>query len=329
MIEKRHFGKTDMVVSALGLGGAEIGYESATDRAVDGILGEALDAGINVIDTAAMYPNSEEIVGRALRGRRNSFLLFTKCGAELPPKSTIAGFMARAHRKARNVLGAGGDGGPYWYAPFYWHPRVLRWNIEQSLIRLRTDRLDLIQLHSCSEDTLRRGDVIEVLKRARETGKARYIGYSGDGPAALYAIRCGQFDAVQTSINIADQEAIERTVPLAAERGMGVIAKRPIANGVWTYLEKPENPHLHAYWIRLRELCYDCLRDDGARGFEMALRFTLAVPGVSTAIVGTAALAHFRQNVTFATAGRLDQREFDAVRLHWRRMARPDWIGQT
>jgi aryl-alcohol dehydrogenase-like predicted oxidoreductase len=202
----------------------------------------------------------------------------------------------------------------------------LEWNIENSLRRLKVDCIDLIQLHSCSEETLRRGDVIEALRRARQAGKVRYIGYSGDGSAALYAVQCGQFDALQTSINIADQEAVDLTVPLALKHGIGVIAKRPIANGVWKSPHRPEPFYVHAYWDRLRELSYDFLQ--GVRGFEVALRFTMSVPGVHTAIVGTTNPTHFRQNADSVAAGILAKDQFDEIRARWKNVAQPDWVGQ-
>src|SRR5206468_6921173 len=113
------------------------------------------------------------------------------------------------------------------------------------------DHVDLVQLHSCSLDVLKRGDAIGALERARERGWTRYIGYSGDGAAARYAIETGRFDTLQTSVSIADQEALELTLPLAREREMGVIAKRPLANVAWTFTRRPDSYYVD-YWDRLR-----------------------------------------------------------------------------
>src|SRR5262249_5548486 len=155
-----------------GFGGAEIGFENAPLADVQRLLNSALDAGLNVIDTAAMYRDSEGLIGQAVADRRKDFFLFTKCGA------------------------AGGNA---------WAPANLNEDIERSLRSLRTDHLDLLQLPSCSEDLLRQGDVIEVVEKARAAGKTRFVGYSGDRSAATYALQCGRFDTLQTSVNVADQ----------------------------------------------------------------------------------------------------------------------------
>lgn len=273
----------------------------------------AWDVGINVIDTAAMYADSEEKIGRALLGRRNQVLLFTKCGACLPPRLSLTGFLLRSHRKLRRSMGLTDQ-----YESLDWHPRALEWNIEQSLRRLKTDCIDLIQLHSCSEETLRQGEVIEALHRARKAGKARYIGYSSAGNAALYAIQCGQFEAVQISINIANQEPLDLAVPLAIEHGIGVIAKRPIANGLWRSIHRPDSLYNQVYWDRLQKLQYDFLQ--GERAFETALRFTLSVPGVHTAIIGTTNPAHVLQNAEYAAKGVLNQDEFEVIRARWKQV---------
>jgi aryl-alcohol dehydrogenase-like predicted oxidoreductase len=319
-MQKRPFGKTGMHVSPLGWGAAEIGFENIPDKTVDALLGVALDQGLNVIDTAECYMDSEEKLGRALGGKRHECLLFTKCGHAPPVRP--AGLVTRASRKLWRPIGrALGQTLPDW------DPRLLERTIDQSLRRLQTDWIDLIQLHSCSEETLRRGRVIEVLERARQAGKARFIGYSGDGAAARYAVESGRFDTLQTSINIADQQAIELTLPLAAERGMGVIAKRPVANAVWKHAVKPENSYHHVYWGRIQKLRYDFLGDPD-QAVEMALRFTLSAPGVQTAIVGTTKPEHWRKNVQYAIADTLDARQFDAIRNRWKQVAPADWVGQ-
>src|SRR5690606_18207901 len=108
--------------------------------------------------------NSEELIGKAVAGRRDQFYLFTKCGHE--------------HDADGKQVGA-------------WDTASILNSITRSLKRLQTDRVDLVQLHSCSLDILKRGEVIEALQEARDKGYTRYIGYSGDGEAARYAIDCG------------------------------------------------------------------------------------------------------------------------------------------
>jgi len=297
-MERRRLGKTDMDVSVLGFGGSEIGYQRVSRRTVERLLGSALDAGLNVIDTAECYDNSEELIGRAVGARRADYHLFTKCG----------------------------HGNSWGRAE--WRPAALRKSIERSLKRLATDHVDLVQLHSCSLEHLRKGDAIAALERARERGFTRYVGYSGDGEAARYAVECGRFDALQTSVSVADQEAIDVTLPLAAKRGVGVIAKRPLANAVWRYARKPAEPYYQTYWTRLRALGPELLGEgDDAGG--TALRFTLAVPGVHTAIVGTTRPERWHANAALLRAGALPADEYARIRARWAEVARPSWVGQT
>ena len=286
-----------MLASVLGFGGSEIGYQRVSERTVGRLLDGALDAGLNVIDTAECYEDSEILIGRAIGRRRRDYYLFTKCGH-----------------------GRGWGRGD-------WRPAALLSSIQHSLERLATDHLDLIQLHSCSLTELRRGDAIGALEQARQRGWTRYIGYSGDGEAARYAVECGRFDTLQTSVSIADQEAIELTLPLARARNMGVIAKRPIANAAWRYARKPAEPYYQPYWTRLRALDYDFLgRTDAA---ATALRFTLSVPGVHTAIVGTTKPERWKENAASLRAGRLPPAVFERIRARWREIAEPSWDGQV
>jgi hypothetical protein len=298
-METLQFGKTDMPVSVLGFGGAEIGFEKASPEVVAQLLTTALEVGINVIDTAECYLASEELIGQTVSDRRDQYFLFTKCGH--PEQPTVED----------------------------WRKASLLDSIARSLLRLKADRVDLIQLHSCSEDELRKGEVIAALQEARERGYTRYIGYSGDSSAARYAVGCGVFDSLQTSVSIADQEAIELTIPLARERGMGVIAKRPIANAAWRYSQKPTNSYHQVYWERLKKLNYDFLKGDPKLAASIALRFTLSVPGVHTAIVGTKNPHRARENAELVKAGPLPPEQFEAIRARWKQVADKSWVGQT
>jgi aryl-alcohol dehydrogenase-like predicted oxidoreductase len=298
-MEKRRLGKTDMEVSVLGFGGSEIGYERASAEIVAELLNGALDAGLNVIDTAECYYNSEELIGQTIGNRRKEFYLFTKCGHP-------------------HGMESGAN----------WSKDSILESVTRSLQRLKTDRLDLLQLHSCSEAELRKGEVIDALQTARDKGYTRYIGYSGDSRAAHFAVESGAFDTLQTSINIADQEAIDLALPLAREKQMGVIAKRPIANAAWKTGHRPIDSYHHEYWERLRKLNYDFLRGDLNKSISIALRFTLSVPGVHTTIVGTKKPERWSQNARLLEAGPLTEFEFRAIRDRWEECAPRIWIGQ-
>jgi aryl-alcohol dehydrogenase-like predicted oxidoreductase len=298
MIERRSLGRTGLEVSVLGFGGSEIGFERAEAATVQRLLAEALDAGLNVVDTAECYGDSETLIGAAVAHRRRDVHLFTKCG---------------------HLEGTGRDD---------WRPVSLERSIARSLQRLRTDHVDLLQLHTCTEDDLRRGDVIAVLQRARERGQARFLGYSGDGAAARYAVECGSFDVLQTSVNVADQEAIELTIAPARARGLGVVAKRPIANAAWRAGRRPDSAYHHVYWDRLQHLDYEFLRRPPAEAMSVALGFTAAVPGVHTLVVGTTRPGRWRENAASLGAGALCPAEFERIRARWRAVADASWVGQ-
>src|SRR5438270_3457134 len=299
-MEKRQLGRTDMEVSVLGFGGAEIGFEGASEATVERLLKSALDAGLNVIDTGECYEGREELIGKTVGNRRGDYYLFTKCG---------------------HPRGVGSED---------WSQDSLLESIERSLRRLQTEQLDLIQLHSCSESVLRKGEAIAALQSAREKGYARYIGYSGDSSAARYAVESGAFDALQTSINIADQEAIRSTLPLAREKSMGIIAKRPIANAVWRSNHKPVNAYHHVYWDRLNTLRYDFIRHFPPEpSIAHALRFTVSVPGVHTVIVGTTNPDRWSENARLVEEGPLSDHEFSGIRERWEEVAPATWLGQT
>lgn len=298
-MEKRVFGKTGLRVSVLGFGGAEIGFEKASTATVSQLLNEALDAGLNVIDTAECYEQSEELIGEAVSSRRQDYHLFTKCGHP------------------------DGIGRPDWS-----RASILK-SIERSLRRLRTDHVDLVLLHSCGDTELRQGEVIEALQEARSRGHTRFIGYSGDGATARYAVETGQFDVLEISVNVADQEAIDLTLPLAVQTNMGVIAKRPIANAAWKTGARPVEAYHHTYWERLRKLNYDFMGKDLPKAVGIALRFTLGIPGVHVAIVGTTRPGRWRENAALIAEGPLPAEQVQSLRERWKAVADASWVGQV
>ena len=299
-MEKRKFGKTNMEFSVLGFGGAEIGYNADQTQAdVNELLNSALDAGLNVIDTAAAYKVSEELIGKAVSTRRKDFYLLTKCGA----------------------LDA--------FTRFDWTKKGILETIENSLRNLKTDYLDIAQLHSCDSEILKRGDAIEGLQRAVEKGYTRYIGYSGDNEDARTAIETDVFDSFQTSVSIADQTPIDGNIPLAKSRGLGIIAKRPIANAVWRHDKQPAESYHHEYWDRIQKLQFDFLKKSLEEATATALRFTLSIDGVDTLIVGTTRPKRWQENAKYVAEGNLSAEEFEAIRERWREVGGDKWVGMT
>ena len=299
-MEKRKFGKTDMEFSVLGFGGAEIGYNpNQTQEDVDDLLNSALDAGLNVIDTAAAYKTSEVLIGKAVSTRRNDFYLLTKCGA----------------------LDA--------FTRFDWSKKGILETIETSLRNLKTDHLDIAQLHSCSAEILSQGDCIEGLQRAQEKGYTRYIGYSGDNEDGKTALEMNVFDSFQTSVSIADQSPIDGNIKLANEKNVGVIAKRPIANAVWRHKDKPKDSYHHEYWDRIQKLKFDFLGKSLEEATATALRFTLSIGGIDTMIVGTTKPQRWQENAKYVAEGNLSAQEFEEIRNRWREVADEGWVGMT
>lgn len=298
-MEKRKFGKTDLEFSVLGFGGAEIGWSNESGATVEDLLNSALDSGLNVIDTAAAYKTSEQLIGNAVGKRRQDYYLLTKCGA-------LDAFTRED-----------------------WSKKGILETIQQSLRNLKTDYLDIAQLHSCSAEILRQDDCIEGLLRAQEKGYTRYIGYSGDNEDALAAIEIGIFDSLQTSVSIADQSPIDGNIKLAKEKGLGIIAKRPIANAVWRNKELPPDSYHHEYWNRIQKLKYDFLSKSLEEATATALRFTLSIDGIDTMIVGTTKPNRWQENARFVSEGNLSNEEFEAIRNRWRETANEKWVGMT
>lgn len=299
-MEYKNLGKTELKVSRLGFGGAEIGQQKATQETVNELLNSAIDAGLNLVDTAAAYWKSEEMIGNAIGDRRREIVLISKCGA-------VDGFTRSD-----------------------WSKKGILETIQKSLQLLQTDYLDIEQLHSCDAETIKRGEVIEALIVAKEKGYIRYAGYSGDGEDAVAAIETDFFDTLQTSVSIADQEAIELTIPPANEREMGIIAKRPIANAVWRHDAKPDDSYHHEYWDRIQDLQYDFLDKNMSESVAIALNFTLAIEGVDTAIVGTTKPGRWKENAEMLEQIDFSEKDFKRIRERWAEISDgKNWKGQV
>lgn len=299
-MQKRKLGRTDLWVTPLGFGGAELGFQAHDGQAaIAKLLNQALDAGLNVIDTASAYKASEALIGNAVSTRRKEFYLFTKCGA-------TDGFTRKD-----------------------WTRKGITEQLDSSLKLLKTDYLDILQLHSCDSETLRQGECIRALEDARSAGKTRYIGYSGDGEHARYALDLDVFDTLQTSISIADQQPIRLTLPLANQKQVGVIAKRPIANVAWRTGKMPEDSYHHTYFERLQALAYPFLSEPLEQAALHALHFTLGQMAVSVAIVGTTKPGRFEQNLRALADTGLTDVQLQAIRDRWLAVADASWVGQV
>lgn len=293
-MEYREFGKTGLNVSVIGFGAGHIGGEHTDEKPVDQLLNGALDIGINLIDTARGYQRSEERIGRFLQHRRKDFILSSK-------------------------IGYGIDG----YVD--WTPAIIHAGVTAALQRCRTDYLDIVHLHSCPLETLMNSDVLAALQQEVEQGRVRVAAYSGENEALLYAARSGVFGSLQFSVNIADQRCIDTIIPVVEQRGLGAIAKRPVANMAWKHKQRPTGEYGEVYWERLSAMQLD---PTPFSWHEMALRFVLTVPGVHSCIVGTGQLEHLKQNVEVASRGALPERHYNRIRGEFMMHDR-QWIGQV
>lgn len=281
--ESRRLGRTGLSVSAVGFGAAPIGLLETEQQRVSAILNQLLDDGINLIDTAASYAGSEDVIGHAISHRRDEYILVSKCGQSSPDLP-----------------------GEDWTAP------LILATVDRALKRLRTDRLDVMLLHSCDLKTLQKGDAIEALVKARDAGKIRFAGYSGDNEAAAFAATHPAVAVVQTSINLVDQANIETLLPLTTKHDVGVLTKRSVANAAWRALEalpgmykKYAADYHHRFKamnLRLEDLGFDPATTGWA---EVALRFTLSHPGVHCALIGTTNPQNARRNLDAAAKGPL------------------------
>lgn len=303
-------GKTDLSISRLGFGAAPVGFLQTPQGQVDKLVAMLLDEGVNLFDTAAMYMGAEEMLGHALKGKRDHAVLVSKCGTkddELPGEE--------------------------------WSAQLITASIDRSLQRLGTDHLDLLLLHSCDLDVLQQDETIDALVQARKAGKTNYLGYSGDNEAAVAAAGMDWVDVIETSVNICDQHNIDTVLPACQANNVGVIAKRPIANAAWNPLNKQRGlykQYAKTYHDRLNAMNITPV-ELGYHGHaeiewpEIALKFTLAIPGVDAAIVGTTSTVNATANIDAVRKNPLREQVVAKLRQAFKdaqNASGEEWIGQ-
>ena len=272
----RILGRTGLEASILGFGAEPLGRTGRSFDDAAKTLNAVLDMGITLIDTASSYGHSEAFIGRAIAHRKNEFIIVTKCGWN-------------------------NDWSPAWSPP------ELKRAIDQSLKHLRVDVLDVLLLHGCPLEDVKRGESTAIIQQAQKQGKVGFIGYSGDNEALTFAVDTGIYDLIECSFSMLDQAnaaAIERAI----EHNIGVIIKRPIANAIPGRSEKPRSEYAAQYWPRWQAF-HRALHPGSIKGsidwLDTAIRFSAFWPGVSSVLVGSSHADHMQANAQALVNGPL------------------------
>jgi aryl-alcohol dehydrogenase-like predicted oxidoreductase len=283
-LSKRTLGRSGLEVTTLGFGAMELrgapGGPEITDQQAQKVLNAVLDAGINFIDTSIDYGRSEELMGRFIAHRRSEYFLASKCGC-VPG----AGMGAEHIHTAENI----------------------RAGVEQSLRRLKTDYLDLVQFHrSLTRHQFEERGALEAALALKKAGKVRLVGVSGTLPQLAEQIEMGVFDAFQIPYSALQREH-EEVIARASAAGAGIIIRGGVARGAPTDWQR-------AYYMlpgsSMRERWEQARLDDlldGISRAEFMLRFTLSNPDLDTTIVGTKDASHLRDNIAAALKGPLPE----------------------
>ena len=265
----------------LGYGAMELrGAPRARDISeaqAEAILNAVLDAGINYIDTSIDYGLSEERIGRYIGHRRDEYYLASKCGCLVgaPP----------APRGERN--------------PHVFTRENVVAGVEQSLVRMKTDHLDVVQFHSSpSQQTLSENGAVEALLDLRSAGKVRFIGMSGTFPHLQDHIAMGVFDVFQIPYSAVEREH-EAAITAASTAGAGIVIRGGAAKGA----PSPEK-RTGLQWNRWQQAGLDEVLQDMSP-VEFVLRFTFSHPDMDTTIVGTVNPAYLEANLAALRKGPL------------------------
>ena len=296
-MRKNVLGRTGLSVTQLGFGAMELrgpkvwhGREVSEEQS-EAVLHAVLDAGINFIDTAPDYGPSEERIGRYISSRRNEYFLATKCGCD--PK----------------------DVGDRWETPHTWTRNRLMRNIAESLQRMKTDHVDVLQLHNPGAKRVPGGrlvpvpwdELIATLQDIRAQGMTRFIGVSHTLPMLDECVVMGAFDTFQIPYSCLEPQHHD-AITRAADSGAGVIIRGGVARGgPESAMAMQERADL---WQRAR--LADVTGD--MTPAEAILRYTLSHPHCHTTIVGTLNPAHLAENLAAAERGPLPKTLYDEIR---------------
>jgi len=304
-MELRDFGSTSLRVSAYGLGCARIGgiFQSGSAGFLD-MLEFAFDNGITFFDTADMYSQgeSEALIGKALRGKRDRIVIASKAGYKLPTQRRLAGKLKPLLRPVIQLLKIRRDRLPSASRGALsqdFSSKYLQAAVEGSLKRLRTDYLDILQLHSPSAELIERGEWVAALEELRRTGKVRYFGIAVDTiEAGLAALRMPGVSSIQFTLSLLEQAAAVELFPKAHEQGIGGIARECLGNGL---LAKPaeqidlkancSSPEQEAQRLRQLEDLRRAAQASGRSLLQTAVAYPLGVRGVSVTLLGARSLS--------------------------------------
>jgi aryl-alcohol dehydrogenase-like predicted oxidoreductase len=292
-LPRRTLGRTGLEVTALGYGAMELRGEprgpAVSDDDASRILNAVLDSGINFIDTSPDYGNSEEHIGRSIAHRRGEYFLASKCGCIVGAPPAPAG--------QRN--------------PHVFTAENVRAGVEQSLRRMKTDYLDLVQFHiSPSRTELEEQGALEELKKLQAEGKVRFLGMSGTLPNLRQHISMGVFDEFQIPYSALEREH-EAAIAEAAAAGAGIVIRGGVARGAPAEWDRArQGLPVKDRWegAKLDDLL------DGMSRMEFTLRFTLSLPELATTIVGTRNPAHLQENLDAAAKGPLPADVYDEAK---------------
>jgi aryl-alcohol dehydrogenase-like predicted oxidoreductase len=308
-MEQRSFGDTALRVSKFGLGCARIGGVFQGDpRAFLELLAFAYDSGITFFDTADMYSQgeSEALIGKALGSKRDRIVIASKVGYALPSRrrwvarvKPLLRPLIRALKISRDKLPSGARGA----LSQDFSPGYLLNAVEGSLRRLRTDHLDILQLHSPPLEVVERGEWLRALEELQRTGKVRYYGLAVDSiEAGLAALRYPGVSSLQFTLNLLEPAGADELFPTAQRQGVGGIARECLANGLLVkrtddidlkgYCNSPEQEaHRARQLLELRREA----ETSGLPLLRRALDYPSTVPGVSVTLLGARSVQQLRQ----------------------------------